>query len=187
MAITRKDFFKGMCKTGVCLCGFSSIALSANNDNPGSANSPQDDKMALVQEWLSDLLSNLGMDLGDEALRKVMKKSSIVHYKNLKMDDILSAYIGKLDEFIRFIEDKWGWRVDYNKTTGILIADENKNYCVCPVSHYKDGDNSSAMCYCSEGFAEKMFSAVAGVSASATVISSIRRGDDRCKYRIVFS
>ncbi|HEY4786610.1 MAG TPA: hypothetical protein VIH57_11195, partial [Bacteroidales bacterium] len=68
-----------------------------------------------------------------------------------------------------------------------LIADENKNYCVCPISQIRKDVSISAMCYCSEGFAEKMFSVVAGVPAKARVVSSIRRGDERCKYKIIFS
>jgi predicted hydrocarbon binding protein len=43
---------------------------------------------------------------------------------------------------------------------------------------------SDVICYCSEGFAERMFSRVAGVEVSAEVVSSVRRGDLSCVYRI---
>jgi len=132
------------------------------------------------------MLSNLDAELDADILRKIIKKSSIVHYNNLKMDEMLEPYVGDLERFILFIVEKWGWKVEYNKATKTLIANENKNICVCPVSAYKKGINLSAMCYCSEGFAEKMFSIVSGVSARAIVISSIRKGDESCKYKIEF-
>lgn len=40
------------------------------------------------------------------------------------------------------------------------------------------------MCYCSEGFAERMFSVVCEHQVEAVVISSVQRGDERCIYRI---
>ena len=176
----RKNFFKKACFAGVCFCGFSNIPTLANNDT-----SPiQDNKKQLNQDWLSNLLSNLNQDIEEDMLRKIIKKSSIVHYSNLNMDNLLSNYIGDLGKFNKFIESSWGWRIDYNKTTKILIADENKDYCVCPILEHKKGLNTSAICYCSEGFAEKMFSVVTGVPVTAKVISSVRKGDKSCKYKI---
>lgn len=188
MKINRKAFLKKVCISGTCMCGFSSIALSENqNMNPESSGETQDNNQMLIHEWISNLLANLNREMDNERIMNILKNCSIVHYNNLKMDTILSPYIGDLDKFICFLEEKWGWIIDYNKTTKTLIADENKNYCVCPIINKKEGINTSAICYCSEGFAEKMFSTVSGVSASAKVIASIRKGDDRCKYKIVFS
>jgi predicted hydrocarbon binding protein len=64
------------------------------------------------------------------------------------------------------------------------IADENKTKCVCPMVNKEKGVRSSILCYCSEGFAEKMFSTVVGHPVKAKVISSIHRGNNRCKYQI---
>lgn len=187
MPISRKDFFKKICVSGTCLCGFSSVVLGANiKDELEAETTGQAENKQLIQEWMSDLLVNLDAELDSTVLRKILKKSSVVHYNNLKMDEMLSAYIGNLERFIHFIEEKWGWKIDYNKTAKTLIADENKDYCVCPVLNYEKGNHSSAMCFCSEGFAEKMFSVVAGGPVSAEVVSSIRRGDNSCKYKIVF-
>jgi hypothetical protein len=185
MPSTRKDFLKKLCISGVCLCGFSSLAFSSIDDvAKKQENAPVDDNQQLIQDWISNLLSNLDAELNVHVLRKILKKSSIIHYNNLKMDEVLSPYKGKLDQFIGFIEEKWGWKIEYNKSAKTLIANENKNYCVCPISNYKKGIEQSAMCYCSEGFAEKMFSVVVGHTVNASVISSIRKGDERCIYQI---
>jgi predicted ArsR family transcriptional regulator len=63
-------------------------------------------------------------------------------------------------------------------------ADENKSYCVCPMVNRAEGIGSSVMCNCSEGFAEKMFSAVFGHPVKAQVISSVLKGNASCKYKI---
>ena len=170
------------------MCGFSPVLFSEElNKKPDPATTIPDKNQVLIQEWISSLLANVDAELDEELARKLIKKTSIIHYNNLKMDEMLSPYIGDMEKFIGFIQEKWGWKVDYNKAEKMLIADENKNKCICPISKFRKDVDISAMCYCSEGFAEKMFSTVAGTSATAIVISSIRRGDERCKYKIVFA
>lgn len=186
-AISRKVFFKNACFSGIFACGFGSIAMSGNAENSDKTEVNQDDNQILIQTWISGLLSNIDKELDEEAKRKILKNCSVVHYENLKMNDVLSPYVGNLEGFIEFLEQKWDWKVDYDKATKTLIADENKNYCVCPIINNGSNINKSAICYCSEGFAEKMFSTVTGGSVKATVISSIQRGDERCKYKIDFN
>ena len=188
MHLSRKEFIQKACMAGVCMCGFGSLAFSKDRSNSSTTSqTEQDDKQTLLQEWIAILLSNLSGELNNEEVRKIVKQNASVHYKNLKMDEMLATYVGNLDGFISFISEKWGWKVEYDKESKTIIADENKSYCVCPMVNQKDGIKSPAICYCSEGFAEKMFSTVAGTPASATVISSVLKGDKSCKYKIVLS
>ena len=188
----RKDFLRKACIAGVCGCGFGALALKAENlkndiQASRSANGNPDDQDTgnpMTQQWLRSLIDNLDRNIDASELRKIIKMSAGVHYEQLKMGELLSAYTGKLGEFIAFLEKDWGWKVDYNEATGVIHADENKSYCVCPVLKSSSATDSPAICYCSEGFAELMFSRVAGVEARAEVISSIRRGDKSCIYRI---
>lgn len=188
MPISRKEFIQKACIAGACMCGFGSIALAKEISNSNTPSSTlQDTNPTLQQEWIANLLNNISSALSPEEVQKIVKLNATVHYKNLKMDEMLSKYIGDIDGFISFISEKWGWKVEYNKETKTIIADENKSYCVCPMVNQNDGIKSKAICYCSEGFAEKMFSTIAGVPTSATVISSVIRGDKSCKYKIVLS
>jgi predicted hydrocarbon binding protein len=100
------------------------------------------------------------------------------------MDKVLAPYVGDIKKFIQFIGEKWDWKINYNPDSGVIIADENKTQCVCPMVNKEKGVRSSILCYCSEGFAEKMFSTVLGRTVKATVVSSILRGDKSCKYMI---
>jgi hypothetical protein len=188
MSLNRKNFLKKVCVSGACMCGFSSIAFSdKENENFDPATGLQENNQTMIRDWISNLVSNLNGEFNENEIKNVLKKCSVIHYDNLKMDEILFSYINDLESFIDFLEEKWNWKIDFDEITKTLIADENKNHCVCPIINYTKGVDTSAICYCSEGFAEKMFSAVSGTSVSATVISSIRRGEERCKYKIVFA
>ena len=80
-----------------------------------------------------------------------------------------------------------GWIVEYDREKGSITANENKNECVCPILFENNGKIEKGfenMCYCSEGFAKKMFSKVLGYDVKVNVISSIIRGDKACVYRI---
>lgn len=175
----RKEFFRKTCLAGVCSCGFGALALNAGD----IARADQDNISPVPQQWLINLLENLNRNVDQPELRKIIKMSAGVHYDQLKIDDLLSGYIGKLKEFVVFLEKEWVWKVNYDEATGVITADENKSYCVCPVLKGTPA-GSPVICYCSEGFAERMFSKVAGVQVSAQVISSVRRGDASCIYRI---
>jgi len=173
MAVNRKEFIKYTCFTGVCMYGFSALAATKENSGNQETNSSiQEKDNILMQEWISGLLSNLNDGLDKETLRKTIKKCAIVHFNNLKMDDVLRDYENNPEKFIVFLEEKWDWKIDYNPSSNTIIANENKNHCVCPMANKEKGV-SPAMCYCSEGFAEKMFSKVVGKPVMATVISSI--------------
>lgn len=184
MTVNRKDFLKKVCFSGACLCGFGSIAFSKEVDD-SNKDKMQTQKLSLLQDWIASILLNVNDELDKGSARKLIKKTAGVHFENLKMDTLLAEYKGDLDKFTVFLREKWGWKVDYDKEKRILIADENKNYCVCPIAVHKKDKDSSAICYCSEGFAEKMFSLVSGVQVQAEVIASVRRGDTSCKYKIV--
>jgi predicted hydrocarbon binding protein len=127
------------------------------------------------------------MDILPERRRKdIMEQCSECHYTANNMDELLSEYVGNIEGFIEFLTSQWGWKITYDKTKGILIADENKSVCVCPIVAASKGKKvSSNLCYCSEGFAARMFSKVSGHEVKTKIVSSILRGDEHCVYEIV--
>jgi hypothetical protein len=186
----RKGFLTKACLAGVCGCGFGALSLRAENNDiagnygriAGESQATQENKVP--QQWLTTLLRNLDGSLEKDEIRKIVKLSSIVHFEDLRMDDMLSSYTGRLKDFLAFLETEWGWKINYNEATGVVLADENKSWCVCPVLGKTTEAGGEAICFCSEGFAELMFSKVTGVAVIAEVISSVRRGDKSCIYRI---
>lgn len=188
MATNRRNFIGKACITGACFCGFTSLfAHSIVSTGANEVDESNDRKLKFMQDWISNLLLNIDENSSQEDCRKIMKPCSAAHYDFLEMDKVLAPYVGDIRKFIQFIGEKWDWKIDYNPDSGIIIADENKAQCVCPIVNKERGVRSSILCYCSEGFAEKMFSTVAGHPVKAKVISSIHRGNDRCKYEIRIS
>lgn len=188
MAINRKDFLKKACITGACFCGLGRIAFAdAGENKSGASDSEPDAGNHLIQGWTANLLANLGSEMEPEKLRNLIRKNAVIHFNELKMNDMLKEYIGNPDKFIDFISEKWNWKIEFDKTAGILVADENKSYCVCPMVNQAESIGSAVMCNCSEGFAEKMFSTVFGHPVKAEVVSSVLKGNTSCKYKITVS
>lgn len=188
MDINRKDFLKKACITGACFCGFGRLAFASEDENDSSSpESGTNSETHLIQCWTANLLANLSLELEPKMVKSLIKNNAIIHFNELKMSDMLKDFIGYPDKFIDFISEKWGWKIEYDKSAGVLIADESKSYCVCAMVNQSRGIGSSAMCNCSEGFAEKMFSTVFIRPCIAEVISSVLKGDASCKYKITIS
>ncbi|WP_167606180.1 hypothetical protein [Maribellus sediminis] len=182
--INRKNFLRKACWAGACICGFMPVAGGGTNERDSVDEESVNTDLKLMQDWISNLLLSLGENLTEDDCRKVLKTSAMAHYDFLTMEKVLAPYIGDLLSFNAFISKEWGWMVDYNPDTGVLIANENKPHCVCPLLNQKQANKYPALCYCSEGFAEKMFSEVIGYPVTARVLTSVQRGDNHCVYEV---
>jgi hypothetical protein len=100
------------------------------------------------------------------------------------MDSVLAPLRGDLPSFLAFLRSEWGWIVEHDAAAGVVLANENRDRCVCPLVPEEHGSDLGALCDCSEGFAERMFSAVTGAPVRARVVESILRGGARCRYRV---
>ncbi|MDX8337759.1 DUF6144 family protein [Draconibacterium sp. IB214405] len=173
---SRRNFIKKTCISGTCFCGFLSVA------NTGRAEESANPEKLLMQQWISVLLKSI--DDNTKVSQQILKNCAQVHFQHLEMEKILKSFRGDLDKFNTFLENEWGWKIDFDKESGVLLANENKDYCVCPMVNQEKGVDSSILCYCSEGFAERMFSFVTGHEVKAEVISSIHRGNNTCIYKV---
>jgi hypothetical protein len=145
--------------------------------------SPLDAEDALISGWLGRLLNQIDDNLPAETAATLLKGCALAHYQHLNMDQTLTPYQGNLPAFLRFLNETWHWQVTYDQDTHTIIADENKNFCVCPLVQRRLV-NSSILCFCSEGFAGRMFAAVLNRPVKATVTQSVLRGDASCVYTI---
>ncbi len=187
----RRDFLK-TCGWIACFCGFGSFSKfaaeeKANPDNNDVAESKAERNEAFALHWITELLDSLDENqLSDSQLRAIVKKTSQAHHDLLNVPEMVKPYIGKPEEFIEFLQNVWGWVVTDNKETRQLIVNENKPFCVCPLLKNASGKLYPALCYCSEGFAEKMFSTVYQHPVSVTVAASVQRGNPSCIYHITY-
>ena len=147
-------------------------------------NDMEEYNLNFCESYLSHMLDV--MDILPEQDRKdILERCSECHYTANNMDELLSEYVGNIEGFIDFLTRQWGWKITYDHIKSIIIADENKPVCVCPIVTAAKGKKiSSNLCFCSEGFAARMFTKVTGHEVKTKIVSSILRGDAHCAYEI---
>lgn len=185
MENSRRHFLK-TCVGAACMCslgGIFRLYAASGSDKVSETAINADEKFHL--EWIMTLLDGLNrQNMSESQLRAIIKETSIAHNKHLDVEHMVAPYVGKPKEFIDFLESSWGWKVYDDKNTNTLIVDENKPFCVCPLLKIADNHLYPALCYCSEGFAERMFSTVYGHPVEVIVTASVQRGDNSCIYNI---
>lgn len=181
MESTRRSFLTS-CATGLCACGFSRLAAAPPAEAAGGEAKTVKDPMP--SKWIAALLPQLERQVDRGTAKALMKGCAAAHFDHLDMGRQVAPYAGNMDAFLVFLSAEWSWKIEHNKATGQILIDEAKSYCVCPLNHKEAPQKSTLLCDCSEGFAEKMFSAVVGKPVKAEVIASILRGAKSCRYRI---
>jgi predicted ArsR family transcriptional regulator len=181
MSIKRREFLKRGCATCACLCGIASSLATAGENKPEAA---EKEKNNLMYEWTAKLLTGIDKRVDKKVIKEILKECSAAHYKDLDMDKLIEPYKGNAEAFLKFLSERWGWKTEYDKKGGIIMIDENKSYCACPFVDNKNRMKSSVLCYCSEGFGERMFSKVSGRPVRVEVTESILKGNKSCKYKV---
>lgn len=134
----------------------------------------------LIDSWTKKYISQT---LNSVDSNKAVKCCSSTHYEILNVDKIIQQYIGDITGFINFLETEWDWIVTHDEETGKIIANENKEFCLCPL--YKEGIVvNESLCLCSEGFATLMFSKVLQKDVQVNVVQSYIRDKKPCVYEI---
>ena len=167
---------------GMCSCGARGLVAA---ETAGGANTPADapKPVSMPHKWIAILLPLLAK--GDrEYAKRILKGCAVSHYEDLKMQSVVERFRGKLDSFLDFLRKEGGWIIDYDRDKGIIQANENKDFCVCPLIQKGYGKDLGILCFCSEGFTERMFSEVVGSKVRAEVTESVLRSHKSCKYRI---
>ncbi len=175
---SRRSILKKACFCGISASGCSQ-QLSESSEKPEVKQ-----ENTLPYKWIATLLPSIDANTSDDCAREIIKGCAAAHYDQLQMDKTVTRFEGKLEDFLAFLTTEWGWIIEYSKEDDVILMNENKDVCVCPLVHKDIGIKSPSLCYCAEGFAEKMFSAVVGFPVRAEVTESILRGSKSCKYRI---
>lgn len=142
--------------------------------------------LQFLSGWVGQMLHEADRQLSQEAKTALLHSCAQAHYNQIDMDRTVAPYRGNLPAFLEFLSTAWGWKIDYDASSGILMADENKSECVCPLVRCGAVKDQSLLCSCSEGFATRMFSSVTGQPVQARVLRSILKGSSSCVYQVQF-
>jgi hypothetical protein len=139
---------------------------------------------SLILDWMGSFLKQVDEQLPPETRAGLVKPCSAAHYRSLNMDETLRPFKGDLPGFVRLLTETWGWKIEMREGGRLILADENKDTCVCPLIRRGVIQPNPTLCSCSEGFAERMFASVLERPVSAKVVRSILRGGPSCIYQI---
>lgn len=146
-------------------------------------NEEKDPMEKFPYDFIDKIINLLGEKTDEQTAGDILSECHICHYKELDIDSWIDKYAGDMQGFIDLLQNEWGWKVSYDTDDGVILIDEDKPFCVCPLVQNGNIKNT-LLCKCSEGFNRRMFSAVAGSPAKVNVIKSVLRGDNSCVYRI---
>lgn len=135
-------------------------------------------------EWAGCLLEGIENNCTAELRQACLEKCACLHYRVNNMDYLLESYVGDLNGFINFLHREYGWIIQIDSENKRITVDENKSYCVCPITEALQGKVSSVLCDCSAHYAGKMFSKVLGKKAKAKVRRFYLRDGLSCIYDI---
>jgi len=170
------------CLAGLCACLGAPMAPASETADAGTQ-TEEPKPVPMPQKWILAMLPALN-EMDREQAKRILKGGAKAHFEHLNMPAKVESYRGKMDGFLDFLRREWDWVITYDRDRGVIEIDENKSAYVCPLIPKDHPADLGVLCYCSEGFAEKMFSAVTGSPVRAEVVASIRRGQKSCKYRI---
>lgn len=135
-------------------------------------------------EWLGELLNSIEKNCSQEKCSLLLDQCGACHYK--AMEQMLEKYVGDLQGFINFMSKEQGQIITYDDSKNIILVDENKDYCVCPITQCMKGKKvSPVLCNCSASMTAKMITKIVGKEVKSRVVTSILRGDKSCMYEII--
>jgi predicted hydrocarbon binding protein len=135
-------------------------------------------------EWFNELLNSMEKNCSQETCSVLLDQCAECHYKS--MEQMIEKYVGDLQGFLKFMTEQNGQIITYNEAENTILVDENKDYCVCPITLSMNGKKvSPVLCNCSSGMTGKMISKIVGKQVKSRVVSSVLRGDKSCVYEII--
>ena len=136
-------------------------------------------------EWAACLLEGLENNCPAEIRQACLEKCACFHYRVNNMDCLLEKYVGDLVGFTDFLQREYGWIIQIDNNNKRITVDENKDFCVCPITAATHGKVSTILCDCSAYYASKMFSRVLEKEVGAKVKRSFLRAGLSGIYEIV--
>jgi predicted hydrocarbon binding protein len=184
----RKDFFKNVCKYGLCSCAAFTVlgredAYASGNDQEQEIKNLQW-KLDFINKRFAKLLEIFNSTLEDEKKAEILENLGRECAKEFNEDAL--RYKGNVKGYLEEVMKKWVEKVEYDNEKGVIrIFDKEREKCFCP---FIDGSpaNPDNLCYCSMGWQKEIYETLTGKPVDVKVTDSILKGGKRCSFEIVF-
>jgi predicted hydrocarbon binding protein len=182
----RKDFFKDICKYGLCSC--AAFSFLSNEKTYASSDDPDQEvknltwKLEFINKRFARLLDIMDSSLEDGKKREILEKLGRECAKDFS-DDAMK-FKGDIQGFLDDIGKKWVEKAEYDKDKGIIrIFDRKREACFCPFIN-SSLVSSDTMCYCSIGWQKEIYETLTGKPVEVEITDSILKGGEQCSFNI---
>lgn len=198
----RRKFISSSIKTGIFGC--AAICIGENSScfpgliSKNSEGSSCEKKYDFSQTWIKRFMNNLSSELDKERAEKLMELNGKTCYlgslehRNLKKEDIPAASPEELVNGIKQYTGEDAASIDGNviyfkyvkNPEGLRVED---GYCLCPFVESGPEGLSPLYCHCSVGYVKEMFETYLKKNVNVELITSLKRGDKTCSFKITMS
>jgi hypothetical protein len=209
-SMNRKEFLRGIGKACACSC----VCAMATSLGPAGAqdNSKPSDKkaagapakkprsqerMEFTEKWAVRFVNVLDANLDAPARKKIMMangKACLLAWQQetnkkprtqpLSLADFAKLAKEKGDRDYQIEGNVIYYQYNAAAETGLPSAE---NHCLCPMVETKPVGLSPTFCLCSLGYVKEMHEQIFKKPVDVELMSSVLRGDARCKFKITVS
>jgi predicted hydrocarbon binding protein len=184
--MNRKDFFKGICKYGLCSCAVFAVVSNekafASSDDEDQEVKTLKWKLEFINKRFAKLLDIMDVSIDDAKKREMLEKLGRECAK--EYDDNVIKFRGDVEGFLEDVMRKWVERAEYDKDKGLIqIYDKKREACFCPFIE-RSLVSSDTMCHCSVGWQKHIYETLTGKKVEVEVTGSILKGGEQCSFNI---
>jgi predicted hydrocarbon binding protein len=137
--------------------------------------------MTHFQKWLATMLEGLDKELAPKTREKILE--------NCGRACLSASFVRKVERIRRSAENEEVFLQKLRKQWKHFHEDDGQFYviydrCYCPMVKDYSGELSSSFCHCSRGWIEELFETVLQRPVEVGLETSIKRGDERCSFRV---
>jgi hypothetical protein len=205
--MSRKNFLTGIGKACACSCAgamsstlYSAAAQSTAGPNEKRAESAlvkkprSQERIEFAEKWVQRFFIVLDTNLDEPVRRNILmangKACFLAWQKETNREPRTEAIT--LERFAQRVNGQTssGYKVEgnvihfqYSKAaeTGQSAPE---NHCLCPMVESKPAGLSPTFCLCSLGYVKEMHEQLFKKNVEVALVSSVLRGDARCRFRI---
>ncbi len=137
-----------------------------------------------IENWLTDLLNTMDDQLDEKTAIKLIEGCGRGCYRRHQFkQDISKAGKDDLEKLLAAYRKVFG-SVEKQGDAVHIRFNSREHGCFCPVLRDKPSKLNALHCHCHKGTHEAIFQAALGRPFKVEIMESVRRGGERCYFRI---
>lgn len=208
--MNRKEFLTGVGKACACSCVYA-MAASLDTANAQDTQKPNateaqtrpvkkprsEERMDFTERWAVRFFNVLDANLDAPTRKKIMMangRACLLSWQEATNQKPRTEPM-TLEGFAKRVKERGA--SDYQIQGNVLYfqytsaaetgSPSPKNHCLCPMVETKPAGLSPTFCLCSLGYVKEMHEQIFKKPIEVELLSSVLRGDPRCKFKITMA